>query len=71
MLTSNKMNEIMKVLTMVATVMLPLTVITGIYGIHVSHMPELAWPWGYPMAWFLMCAVTGGMIDYMRRRQWL
>jgi magnesium transporter len=68
---SNRMNEIMKVLTVIATVFMPLTFIVGIYGMNFGHMPELAWRWGYPLVWVVMLLVAGGMVWMFRRRGWL
>jgi magnesium transporter len=51
--------------------MLPLTVITGIYGMNFDFMPELHWRFGYPLIIFLMALVSGGMLFYFRRRNWL
>ena len=50
---SNRMNEVMKVLTIIATIFIPITFIAGIYGMNFQHMPELAWRWGYPSFWIL------------------
>ncbi|MBN1761981.1 MAG: magnesium/cobalt transporter CorA [Methanomicrobia archaeon] len=68
---SNKMNEVMKVLTIIATIFIPLTFIAGIYGMNFDYMPELGWRWGYPAVWFVMCAILITMIVYFRRRKWL
>lgn len=68
---SNRMNEIMKVLTIIATLFIPLTVIVGIYGMNFEYMPELRWRWGYPAVMLLMAIVAGGMIMYFRRKSWL
>ena len=70
-MVSNKLNNTMRVLTVIATMMLPLTVITGIYGMNFDHMPELRWHYGYYMVIFVMVCVAGGMIVYFRRRNWL
>jgi magnesium transporter len=69
--TSNKMNEVMKVLTIIATIMLPLTLIAGIYGMNFKHMPELGFLYGYPMALGLMAAVTLIFLWYFRKKRWL
>jgi magnesium transporter len=69
--TSNRLNEIMKFLTLYTAVLMPLTVIAGIYGMNFQHMPELTWVWGYPAALGLMVAVAGGVLLYFRRRGWL
>lgn len=69
--TSNRMNEIMKVLTLIATIMMPLTFIAGVYGMNFEHMPELKWDYGYGFAWGLMLAVTLTLLLYFRRKRWL
>lgn len=68
---SNKMNEIMKVLTIIATIFIPLTFIAGIYGMNFDVMPELNWKWGYPTVWGVMITATGAMIFYFRKKRWL
>jgi len=68
---SNRMNEVMKVLTIIATIFIPLTLIAGIYGMNFEHMPELDWRWGYPMVWLVMILIGIGMLIYFRRRKWL
>jgi magnesium transporter len=68
---SNKMNEIMKVLTIIATIFMPLTFIAGIYGMNFKHMPELDWYVGYPLALFIMGAVSIGMLLYFRKKKWI
>jgi magnesium transporter len=67
---SNKMNEIMKVLTMIATIFIPLTFIVGVYGMNFQFMPELHWKYGYLGVWVLMLSMAGGMIYYFRRKKW-
>ena len=67
---SNKMNEIMKTLTVVTTIMLPLTLIAGIYGMNFQFLPELHWKYGYMFALGLMVAIAVGMIFYFRRKGW-
>ncbi len=69
--TSNKMNEVMKVLTVISTIFLPLTLITGIYGMNFENMPELGWQFGYPMVWALFVLIAGVMLLIFRRRGWL
>jgi len=66
-----KMNEIMKVLTIIATIFIPLSFITGVYGMNFVYMPELHWKWGYPAVWGLMIAVTAGMLAYFKKKKWL
>lgn len=68
---SNRMNEIMKVLTIIATLFIPLTFIAGVYGMNFQHMPELAWRWGYPLVWLVMLAIVIVMLGYFRRKRWL
>jgi magnesium transporter len=68
---SNKMNEIMKVLTIIATIFIPLTFIAGVYGMNFEVMPELRWPWGYFGSLGVMAAVAFVMLIYFRRRRWL
>ena len=68
---SNRMNEVMKTLTLIATVMLPITFIAGVYGMNFEHMPELHWVWGYPYVLGLMAAVTLGILAWFRRKGWL
>jgi magnesium transporter len=70
-MVSNQLNNTMRVLTVIATMMLPLTVITGIYGMNFDFMPELRWRFGYPLVILLMVAVAGSMLYYFRRRNWL
>ncbi|HXC93602.1 MAG TPA: magnesium/cobalt transporter CorA [Geobacteraceae bacterium] len=67
---SNRMNAVMKVLTIIATIFMPLTFIVGVYGMNFKHMPELEWQWGYPAVWFLMVGITVGMIVFFRRKRW-
>lgn len=68
---SNRLNEVMKVLTIIATIMMPLTVITGFYGMNFRNMPELGWRFGPIWALGLMSAVAVIMLAYFRRRGWL
>lgn len=70
-MTSHRLNEVMKVLTIFATIMLPLTFIVGIYGMNFAHMPELGWRYGYPTVWVVMLLVAGGLMGFFRRRGWL
>jgi magnesium transporter len=67
---SNRMNEIMKTLTLISTVMLPLTFIAGVYGMNFKHMPELDWVLGYPFALGLMATVALGILWFFRRKGW-
>jgi magnesium transporter len=74
---SNKMNEIMKVLTIVSTIFIPLTFVAGIYGMNFNpekspyNMPELNWYWGYPICWAIMIAIALSLLFFFWRRGWL
>ncbi|MGD2127188.1 MAG: magnesium/cobalt transporter CorA [Desulfobacteraceae bacterium] len=68
---SNRMNEVMKVLTIIATIFIPLTFIAGIYGMNFEYMPELKWPSGYFFVWIIMILVAIVMVIYFRRKKWL
>jgi magnesium transporter len=68
---SNKTNEVMKVLTVVATIFIPLTFIVGLYGMNFKNMPELDSPWGYPAVLAIMLAVAVGMLVYFHKRKWI
>ena len=69
--TSNRMNEVMKTLALVSTIMLPLTFIAGVYGMNFDHMPELHWRYGYAFALGLMAVVGSGMALWFRHKKWL
>jgi len=68
---SNRMNEVMKVLTIIATIFIPLSFITGIYGMNFVNMPELQLPWAYPVILGICMAVAVAMLIYFRRKHWL
>ena len=68
---SIRLNEVMKVLTIIATIFMPLTFIVGVYGMNFHHMPELSWRWGYPLVWLLMTGVSVGMLAFFRRKKWI
>jgi magnesium transporter len=68
---SNRMNEIMKVLTIIGTIFIPLTFLAGVYGMNFRHLPELDWKWGYAAFWAISVALAVGMIAWFRRRGWL
>lgn len=68
---SNRMNEVMKVLTCFSTIFLPLTFFAGVYGMNFKHMPELEQTWGYPAIWCIFLVCIAGMIWLFRRKQWL
>ena len=65
------MNAVMKVLTIIATIFMPLTFLAGVYGMNFKHMPELDWPWGYPIILILMASVAILMLTLFRRKKWL
>jgi magnesium transporter len=67
---SNRMNEVMKVLTIIATIFIPVTFIAGVYGMNFKHMPELEWRWGYAAVWALMIAMMSGLLLYFKRKKW-
>lgn len=66
----HRMNQVMKTLTVVATIFIPLTFIAGIYGMNFTYMPELSWKWGYFGIWFIIIIVLAGMLIYFRRKKW-
>lgn len=68
---SSRMNEIMKVLTVIATIFIPLTFIAGVYGMNFAYMPEISHPWGYPLALASMAAVAGVMLLYFWKKGWI
>jgi len=68
---NNKTNDIMKLLTMMATVFIPLTFIVGVYGMNFQFMPELHWSYGYLLIWAIMIAIAGSMLVYFRRKGWM
>jgi len=68
---SNKTNEVMKVLTIIATIFIPLTFITGVYGMNFRYMPELRWCWGYPMVWLVMIGIGVLMLSYFWKKKWV
>jgi magnesium transporter len=68
---SNRMNEVMKVLTIIATIFIPLTFIAGIYGMNFEYMPELGWHWGYFTALILMLAIGVLMVIWFKRKRFL
>jgi len=74
---SNRMNEVMKVLTIIATIFIPITFITGIYGMNFNpgisqlNMPELNWKFGYIFAWAAMILIVVSMLSYFRKKKWI
>ncbi len=67
---SNRMNEVMKVLTIIATIFIPLTFIVGVYGMNFRFMPELEWRWGYFLVWGIIAVVGGAMVVFFKRKKW-
>jgi magnesium transporter len=68
---SNRMNEVMKTLTIIATIFIPLTFIAGVYGMNFANMPELNWDWGYYMVWIVMISLALLLVLYFRRKHWI
>lgn len=68
---SYRMNEIMKVLTIIATIFIPLTFLVGVYGMNFEFMPELGWRWAYPLLWLAMLGIAAVMLLYFRRNRWI
>lgn len=68
--TSLRLNEVMKALTIVSTIFLPLAFVAGVYGMNFHFMPEITWKWGYPMAWVIFLTITIGMLAFFRKRRW-
>jgi magnesium transporter len=68
---SNRMNVVMKVLTIIATIFIPLTFIAGIYGMNFEFMPELKWHWGYPLVWLVMILIAVIMMIFFRKKRWI
>jgi len=68
---NNRMNAVMKVLTIIATIFMPLTFLAGVYGMNFKYMPELGWRWGYPIVLLVMLLVGMTMLIIFRRKKWL
>jgi len=67
---NTKMNEVMKVLTVISTIFMPLTFIVGVYGMNFHYMPEIPWKWGYPVIWGVMILIAGAMLRYFKFKKW-
>jgi len=67
---NTKMNEVMKVLTVISTIFMPLTFILGVYGMNFDYMPELGWPWGYYGVWIVMIVIVMMMLIFFKRKKW-
>jgi magnesium transporter len=70
-LLTQRLNEVIKLLTIISTVFIPLTFLVGVYGMNFEHMPELGWRWGYPVVWTVMLAIAGTLLWFFRRKGWL
>ncbi len=68
---SNKLNETMKVLTVFASIFIPLTFITGVYGMNFEYMPELAWKWAYPTLWGVFIGLLVGLLVFFKKKKWI
>jgi magnesium transporter len=68
---SNRTADVMKVLTIIATIFIPLSFVAGVYGMNFHYMPELQWPFGYPMALCLMACIAAALVAFIWRRGWL
>lgn len=68
---SNKMNEVMKVLTIFAAIFIPLTFLAGVYGMNFQYMPELGWKWAYPVWWGVVVVLGVGLAIYFKRKKWM
>jgi magnesium transporter len=68
---NNKMNEAIKVLTVFASIFIPLTFLAGIYGMNFEYMPELKWKWAYPFIWFTFITIPIGLLIYFKKKKWL
>jgi len=68
--TSYKLNEIMKVLTIISTIFIPLTFIVGVYGMNFRYMPEIEYRWGYAITWAIMIAISSFMVYYFKKKKW-
>jgi magnesium transporter len=68
---SNRMNEIMKVLTIIATIFMPMTFLAGVYGMNFKYLPELEWRWAYPAFWVVIVMMGVFMFFYFRRKKWM
>ena len=68
--TSYKLNEIMKILTIISTIFIPLTFIVGVYGMNFKYMPEIEFRWGYGITWAVMIVLSGLMVYYFKKKKW-
>lgn len=70
-LLTTRLNEVIKVLTVISTIFIPLTFITGVYGMNFRYMPELEWRWGYPLVMLGMGGIAVALFVYFRRKKWI
>ena len=70
-IVSNRMNEVMKVLTVMASLFIPVTFFAGVYGMNFKYFPELDWRWAYPTFWGICLAITIALLIYFRRKKWI
>ena len=68
---SNRLNAVMKVLTIIATIFMPLTFLVGVYGMNFKYLPELEWHYGYPLLWLVMIGIAGFMLYFFKRKKWM
>jgi len=68
---SNRLNEVMKVLTIFSAIFIPLTFLAGVYGMNFKHFPELGWKAGYALFWLACAAIAITLLIYFRRKRWL
>jgi magnesium transporter len=68
---SNKLNQVMKVLTVVSTIFIPITFIVGVYGMNFHYMPELEWRYGYPAVWAFILLLSAGLLALFKRKGWM
>lgn len=68
---SNRTNEVIRVLTVISTIFVPLTFLAGVYGMNFDHLPELRWHWGYAGFWVASIIIAGGLITFLRSRRWI
>ena len=68
---NTRMNDVIKVLTIISTIFIPLTFLAGIYGMNFEHQPEYGWRWAYPALWGLMLVLVIGMLVFFRRKRWI
>jgi magnesium transporter len=70
-LANNRMNEIIKVLTIISTIFIPLSFVAGVYGMNFAFMPELAQPWAYPLIWLVFISIAVTLLSYFRKWKWI